>query len=379
MIILTMSKAASIILLTAVLTALVPATQEINHTTDPMPEILYTFPEESEPHEGTWLQWPHHYQYGKKFRNDLDPTWVEMTRELATSEKVHIIAYNNREKTRIIDLLKAQSVDLAQVDFNIYPNNDFWVRDNGPIYVHDKAGNLVIQDWGFNGWGNKADFEDCNTIPQKIGRDQNRKVVDLNNIMINEGGSVELDGNGTLMACKSSILNKNRNPGMTQKEAEDIFTTYLGATNFVWLDGQAGLEITDQHIDGFARFGNANTIVTMQANDLRAYDVMPSDIEKLYAATNANGQPYNFLKLPLTQNNVSTTYGKDLGYKGSYCNYYIANTKVLVPVYNDPNDAVALRLLQTLYPNRTVVGIDFRNVYANGGMTHCITQQQPKE
>ncbi|UJH67695.1 agmatine/peptidylarginine deiminase [Allomuricauda sp. SCSIO 65647] len=342
-------------------------------------EVMYIFPEESEPHEATWLQWPHHYQYGIDFRDDLDPTWVELAKELITSEKVHIIAYDETEKSRIIALLNAQSVDLTNVGFYIYPTDDFWVRDNGPIYVYDHNGNLVIQDWGFNGWGNKADYADCNTIPTKIGQDQNRTVVDLNSIMVNEGGSVELDGNGTLMACKSSILNKNRNRGMTQVVAENIFQKYLGATHFIWLDGQKGLDITDQHIDGFARFGNSNTIVTMNNDDLLAYDVLQSDIDKLYAAKNKDGVAYTFLKLPLTQNNVVTTYGKDLGYKGSYCNYYIANTKVIVPIYNDPNDVIALQKIQTIYPNRTVVGIDFRNVYANGGMTHCVTQQQPKE
>ncbi|SHG52962.1 agmatine deiminase [Flagellimonas flava] len=346
--------------------------------TKTMNEILYTFPEESIQHEGTWLQWPHHFQYGKRFRNDLDPTWVEMTRELVSSEKVHIVTYNAKEKERIKNLLTASSVDLKNVDFTIAPNDDFWIRDNGPIYVHDQEGNLVIQDWGFNGWGGKADYKNCNAIPKKIGQKQNRKVVDLNTILVNEGGSVELDGHGTLMACKSSILNANRNPGMTQKEVEQIFTKYLGATNFVWLDGQAGLEITDQHIDGFARFGNAHTIVTMAPEDLEQFDVTPSDIKKLFAATDKTGKAYNFLKLPLTQNTVRTTYGKDLGYKGSYCNYYIANTKVLVPTYNDENDATAIQLLQQLYPNREVVGIDFRNVYANGGMVHCVTQQQPK-
>lgn len=342
-------------------------------------EIQYTFPEEGGPHEGTWLQWPHHFQYGTKFRDYLDPAWVAMTKELVTSERVHIIAYDSTERDRISGLLNAKSVDLSNVDFKIYPNDDFWIRDNGPIYVYDKVGNLVIQDWGFNGWGNKAEFNNCNTIPRKIGQDQSRTVIDLNQIMINEGGSVELDGNGTLMACKSSILNANRNPGMSQAEAEEIFMRYLGAIHFIWLDGQAGLEITDQHIDGFARFGNSITIVTMNQNDLLEYDVLQTDIDKLYAATNKDGTPYKFLFLPLTRNNVITTYGKDLGYKGSYCNYYIANTKVLVPTYSDPNDSLALKKLQTLYPNRTIVGIDFRNVYANGGMTHCVTQQQPME
>jgi agmatine deiminase len=349
-------------------------------------EILYTMPEESETHEGTWLQWPHQYQYGFAYRNSLDATWIAMTQALVTSEKVHIIAYNQTEKDRIIALLNSASVPLTNIDFKIYKTDDVWVRDNGPIYVRDKSGNLVIQDWGFNGWGQKTDdqsgqpigFANCNTIPAKIGTDQSRTVIDINSIMINEGGSVEIDGHGTLMACKSSILNNNRNPGMTQAQAESIFKKYLGVTNFIWLDGQAGLELTDQHIDGFARFGNATTIVTMEQNNLLDFDVKQSDIDKLYSAKNKNGTAYTFVKVPLTQNNVVTTNGTNLGYKGSYVNYYIANNKVLVPNYNDPNDAVANGIIQALYPTRTVVGIDVRNLYENGGMVHCVTQQQPQ-
>jgi len=340
---------------------------------------LYTMPGESEPHEGTWLQWPHHYQYGVTYRNSLDETWVAMTKELVTSEKVHLIAYNQIEKDRIIAQLNAQNVPMTNIDFKIYKTDDVWIRDNGPIFVRNKNGSLVIQDWGFNGWGNKADYHNCNAIPSKIALDQGKTIVDLNFIMINEGGSVEIDGNGTLMACKSSILNNNRNPGMTQAQAEEIFEEYLGVTHFIWLDGQAGLEITDQHIDGFARFGNENTIVTMDQNDLLDFDVKQSDIDKLYASKNKNGIPYTFLKVPLTQNNVVTTNGHHLNYKGSYINYYIANQKVLVPNYNDPNDAQANKIIQTLYPKRTVVGIDVRNLYKNGGMIHCVTQQQPQE
>lgn len=342
-------------------------------------EVLYTMPEESALHEGTWLQWPHHYQYGKTFRNRLDATWVAMTKSLVASENVHIIAYDQTEKDRIIGLLTTEGVSLTKVDFKLYPTDDFWVRDNGPIYVHDKNGNLVIEDWGFNGWGNKTDYVNCNAIPEKIATDQGRDRIDLNNILTNEGGAVEIDGRGTLLATKSAILNNNRNPNITQEQAEAVFTKYLGTTNFIWLNGVAGLEITDMHIDGFARFGNSNTIVTMENNDLLDFDVPQNDINTLYAAKDKDGKTYQFLKLPLTQNNVVTTYNKNLGYKGSYVNYYIANTVVLVPNYNDPNDAVANAKIQTLYPNRTVVGIDARNMYANGGMVHCVTQQQPKE
>jgi agmatine deiminase len=364
-------------------------TELINEVIEPINEveILYTMPEESSPHEGTWLQWPHQYQFGLEYRTSLDPTWVAMTQALIASENVHIIAYNETEKNRIIVLLNNSVVALTNIDFKIYNTDDVWVRDSGPIYVRDKNGNLVIEDWGFNAWGNKIDdlsglliqSNKCDAIPSKIANDQDLNLIDINTEMINEGGSVEIDGHGTLMACKSSILNENRNPGMTQEQAEMIFKKYLGVTNFIWLDGQAGLDITDGHIDGVARFGNSNTIVTMEQMDLLYYYVQQSDIDKLYSAKNKNGTLYTFLKLPLTQNDVVTTNGTNLGYKGSYVNFYTANTRVLVPTYNDPNDAIAIAAIQSLYPNRTVVGIDARNLFPNGGMIHCVTQQQPKQ
>jgi agmatine deiminase len=339
--------------------------------------ITYTMPDETQPHEGTWLQWPHQYQYGTTYRNRLDATWVAMTKVLVESEKVHLIAYNATEKTRITKLLTTASVPLTNVDFKIFQTNDVWVRDNGPIFVKDAAGLMRIQDWGFNGWGNKTAYTKCNIIPASIGTAINMPVVNLNTAMKIEGGSYEIDGEGVFLACKSSILNANRNPNMTQAQVEAILSNNLGVTKFIWLDGVAGLEVTDMHIDGFARFANPTTLVTMNTADLLYWDVPQADITKLYAAKKANGTPYKFVHLPLTKNNVVTAYGKNLGYKGSYVNFYVANTRVLVPFYNDPNDVVAKNLLQALYPNKTVVGIDVRNLYENGGMIHCVTQQQP--
>ncbi|WP_152969682.1 agmatine/peptidylarginine deiminase [Pedobacter sp. Hv1] len=339
--------------------------------------ILYTMPEESALHEATWLQWPHEYQYGKTYRNRLDETWIAMTKALVKSEKVHLIVYNELEKARVTQLLENAQVAFDRIDFTISPTDDVWVRDNGPIYVKDKNGQVLIEDWGFNGWGNKAGYDHCNQIPTKLAAKQSKQVVNLNKVMNNEGGSVEIDGNGTLMACKSSILNENRNPGMTQQQAEAIFTKYLGVTKFIWLEGKAGLDITDMHIDGFARFANPSTIVTMAEEDLEYWQVPTRDVATLYKAANKNGKGYNFVEIPLTKNDVFTTYGKNVG-KASYINYYIANNVVLVPNYNDPNDTVANAIIQKLYPGRQVIGIDCRNLFANGGMVHCVTQQQPK-
>lgn len=339
--------------------------------------ILYTMPEESALHEGTWLQWPHEYQYGKTYRNRLDGTWVAMTKALVKSEKVHIIVYDETEKVRVTELLKNAQVSLGHIDFMLHATDDVWVRDNGPIYVKDKKGKLVVEDWGFNGWGNKAAYRNCNAVPSQIAHHQKIESVNLNNLMNNEGGSVEIDGHGTFMACKSSILNENRNPGMTQQQAEALFTRYLGVTKFIWLEGKANLDITDMHIDGFARFANASTIITMAEDDLLYWQVPQKDILTLNKATDKNSRPYTFVEVPLTKNDVVTTYGKNLG-KASYVNYYIANNVVLVPNYNDPNDVVANSIIQKLYPGREVIGIDCRNLFANGGMVHCVTQQQPQ-
>lgn len=339
--------------------------------------VVYTMPHENQTHEGTWLQWPHQYQYGTTYRNRLDATWVKMTKELVTNEKVHIIAYNTTEKNRILGLLNTANIPLTNVDFNIFQTNDVWVRDNGPIYVKDHTNTLKIEDWKFNGWGNKASYSKCNIIPNSIGAATITPVINLNNSLCLEGGAFEMDGQGTLLATKSSILNSNRNPGKTQAQVESILTTNLGATKFIWLNGVAGLDITDMHIDGFAKFVDNTTLVTMNNSDLLYWELSAADINTLYNAKNKNNVTYNKVYLPLTQNNVVTTYGKNLGYKGSYCNYYVANSKVLVPNYNDPKDAVANSIIQSLYPTRTVVGIDCRNLYEQGGMIHCVTQQQP--
>ena len=336
----------------------------------------FIMPEETVEHEGTWLQWPHHYTYGMFYRNSLDDTWVEMTSALVSSEKVHIVAYNSTEKDRIITLLNNASVPMTNVDFYIHENDDVWVRDNGPMFVYNANDELTILDWGFNGWGNDAPYSKCDIIPTSLSNDLDLPVVDLSEMVL-EGGAIEHDGNGTMMATRSSVTHSSRNPGLTETQIENYLSTNMGISNFIWLDGVYGSEITDMHIDGFVKFANDSTIVTFNNSDLQYWELSLQDIETLLNAKNNNGVAYNFVIVPLTQNNVTTAYGNPLDYKGSYCNYYIANSIVLVPNYNDPNDAVANSIIQELYPSRTVIGIDVRNLYENGGMIHCVTQQQP--
>ena len=337
--------------------------------------IQYTMPEETEQHEGTWIQWPHNYLYGPWYKDDVTPTFVSMTNALQAGENVHIIAYDSTELSDIVTALTNASVPLTNIDFFIHQTDDVWSRDNGPMFVYDQNNDLTILDWGFNGWGFDTPYSKCDVIPQSISTDIGIPRIDLS-AMVLEGGAIEHDGNGTMFATRSSVTHSTRNPSLTEAQIEDTLTTYMGITKFIWLDGIYGQDITDQHIDGFVKFANDSTIVTMDSTELAYWNVTPAEIDTIYNATNTSDDPYSIVTVPLTQNDVLTTNATNLGYKGSYVNYYIANNTVLVPTYNDPNDATALNIIQGIYPNRTVVGIDVRNLYEYGGMIHCITQQQ---
>ncbi|MBE5107597.1 agmatine deiminase family protein [Bacillus thuringiensis] len=335
----------------------------------------YTFPSEKSVHEGTWLQWPHRYTYGEDYKKELEHIWIEMAAQLSEGEKVHIVAYNQTEKERISKILKTQEINMNMIDFFIVPFDDVWVRDNGPIFVYDQHKNLKIWSPKFNGWGKKTPFAEDALMSERISRELTIERIEMNELVI-EGGAIELDGKGTLLATRSSIVNKNRNPNLSVGEIEKYLSS-LNVTNFIWLDGVSGADITDFHIDGFAKFYDQKTIITFSESDLVEWGLSVKDIKTLLNAKNALDEPYTYVYLPLSKNNVTLEDGEVLDEKGSYVNFYIGNKVVLVPNYNDPNDKIANDIIQELYPERKVVGIDVRTLYQHGGMIHCVTQQQP--
>lgn len=339
----------------------------------PDPNRIFTMPPEDGPHEGTWLQWPHDRaprRWWEKRRNLVaryERTWIDMTVALHTGEKVHIIVYDCEHRDRVERILQDEGCDMNQIDFFEIPTDDVWCRDDGPIFVMDEHRQLRITDWGFNGWGRRYDYELSNEVPKLVA-----KILGMPNTtipMINEGGSIEVDGRGTLMAKKSSILNPNRNKGWKQSDAEAYFRRYLGVTNFIWLEGTPGLDITDDHIDGTARFAHGNSIVTFFREDFEK----PREYDQLKNATDINGERYNLVHLPLTKRKC---VNRDYGF---YVNYYVGNKVVLMPSFDgDPNDEVARNALQNLYPDRKVSMIPMKEVLKDGGMMHCVTQQQPQ-
>ena len=333
----------------------------------------YYFPHEGVQHEGTWLQWPHDKTYEGSIEA-YESIWIEMTKGLVTGENVHLIVYDEAEKERVTNVLTNENIDMSKVDFYVFPTNDVWIRDNGPIFVYDKDGSLLIENWQFNGWGNKAPYKKDNLIPTKISDATGIPKVDIDMIM--EGGALELDGNGTCISTLSCVNNDNRTSNFTLEEIEAYLTKYYGVTNFIWLDGVAGMDITDNHIDGMMKFFNEKIIIADSEFDLNLEDLSDDDDEKkLLTATNIDGEPYEFIFLPSTKDAVVEVKGEWM--KGSYLNFYVGNKVVLVPNYNDKNDKIANQILQELYTDKEIIGIDVRNLYADGGMIHCVTQQQP--
>lgn len=336
--------------------------------------MTYTMPGEDMTHEGTWLTWPHRYTYGIGYPHEIEGIWVEMVMALHTGEKIHIITYNKSEQTRITRLLTDSAVDLRQIDFVLAQSDDVWARDTGPMFVFDKNNKLVIADFAFDGWGEKAPYKKDNQIPAAVSKEKSFPLTAIPDLVL-EGGAVELDGSGTLMAAKSSVCSKNRNSQLTLRQVEEYLSKYLGVVNFIWLEGVTDEEITDAHIDGMARFYNHHTILTVSVEDFpELYEnINMNDYNRMKRAKNANGHAYELVELPLTKKNVD-----GLNYKGSYLNYYIGNEVVLVPIYKDENDVTALEIIAGLYPTRKMVPIVVNDLFQYGGMLHCVTQQQPQ-
>ncbi|CAJ1965203.1 unnamed protein product [Cylindrotheca closterium] len=336
--------------------------------TIPDPDNIYTYPaEDTIEHEATWLQWPHNYGWDPIHQERYEDIWLEMALALHTGEKVHIVAYDENHRAGIETLLVAEGADMTQIRFFVYKTDDVWVRDNGPVYVFDQYGNRIIEDWIFNGWGDKQDYFNDDVIPECVADEKAHPYQAVP--MVNEAGSIEVDGRGTLMAKRSSIINENRNPGMSQADAEAYFKRYLGVTNFIWVDGTKGLDITDDHIDGDARFANDDTIV------LHGRDAFfePSEYDIITNATDANGAPYKIVELPKTSVELEALNFT----RGVYMNYYVGNDVVVFPIFEDPNDDIAAAILQDLYPNREIKKIVFTELYKDGGIAHCVTMQQP--
>ena len=343
----------------------------------PSPASLgYRMPAEWEPHAATWLSWPR--PDGISFPDAYDkvmPTFAQMVDALADSEPVCINVWDHAHEADVRrQLLRAGARD-AHVRFYKHPTYEPWCRDHGPIFLkRDADPSTVVVDWDYNAWGGKYpphDLDDC--VPTKIAELLGLEVYAPN--MILEGGSVELNGSGTLLTTRSCLLNPNRNPNLTRAEIEARLKAFLGVTNILWLgDGIEG-DDTDGHIDDLTRFINRTTVLSVVEPNTEDPNHKPlaENLETLSRLDLEDGAPLQVIELPMP----ARIDREGLRLPASYANFYIANSVVLLPVFNDPADALAISVLEKAFPNRRIVAIDCRELIWGLGAFHCLTQQQP--
>jgi agmatine deiminase len=337
----------------------------------------YRMPAEWEPHEATWLSWPHKEASWPGRFEPIPAVFVELTKLLTDSELVRINVADEDFAERVRGLLKAGDVNLDRVRFHLNPTDDAWCRDHGPIYVvRDRDGKRerAINDWGYNAWGGKyLPCDNDDVVPTRIAQEMGEVLFQPNIVM--EGGSIDVNGRGTLLTTEACLLNPNRNPHLNQSQIEQYLKDYLGVTNILWLgDGIVG-DDTDGHVDDLTRFVSANTVVTVLEDDPQDenYALLKENYDRLLTMKDQDDNPLRVVTLPMP----GVRHIDDQRVPMSYANFYIANNSVLVPTYRHANDAKACEILQSLFPNRKVIGLDCWDLIWGLGSIHCVTQQMP--
>ncbi|MCZ2472377.1 agmatine deiminase family protein [Aquirufa ecclesiirivi] len=337
----------------------------------------FFFPAEWHPHEATWITFPHndHSWQGDKLSH-MYPEYFALIKAISQGEKVKINVNHVALKDFILGELPKYDIDYQQVELFIRPTNDAWCRDHGPAFLikNDSSERLLI-DWGYNAWGGKyPPFDADDQIPQAIAQDLGIEFQSPGIIM--EGGSVEFNGKGTVLTSRSCLLNPNRNPHLNQAQIENYLKAYYGVDQVLWVsDGIVG-DDTDGHIDDTVRFVNENTVITMVEPNLEDenHAVLAQNLSELKEMRLLDGSPLNIIEIPMPEAVVIDEFRAP----GSYANFYICNAAVIVPIFDCPQDAVALDILSQLFTDRPVIGLSAREIIWGQGSFHCLTQQEPK-
>jgi agmatine deiminase len=328
-------------------------------------------PAEWEPHEATWLAWPHEKSdWPGKF---APVPWLygEIVRHLARVERVRILVNDAAEEQRARRVLRQCHADLAAVEFLQHATDRSWTRDYCPLFVKNARGEVAITHWRFNGWAKYDNWKRDSAAPAAIARKFGMERWEPGLVL--EGGSIDVNGAGKLLTTEECLLSdvQARNPGLSRRELERALARYLGATEVIWLGRGITGDDTHGHIDDLARFAAPDSVVTVIEPDKSDSNHAP--LKENLARLRARGD-LRVSTLPMPE--PVCFNGQRL--PASYANFYIANGIVLVPTFTDPNDRVALNTLARLFPDREVVGIPCRDLVLGLGTLHCMTQQQPR-
>src|ERR1700683_4648678 len=348
-------------------------------------ESGFRMPAEWEPHEATWLAWPHERtDWPGKF---APVPWVsaDIVRVLSRVERVRILVADGKEKRLALDALKKSGANLNAVDFYIVPTDRGWIRDFGPIFIklddHKGAtGEIDITKWRFNAWAKYDNWKRDDAAVRKITPRLKMRVWEAEQEgrpIVLEGGSIDVNGRGTLLTTEECLLSTEqaRNPGLSREDIERIFRDYFAVTNVLWLNRGIAGDDTHGHVDDLARFVDATTVVTVVEQDPSDvnYEPLQENLARLREMKDQGGRPLRIEKLRVPPPGFLS--GERL--QASYANFYIANGTVVVPTFNDANDRIALETLAALFPGRAVIGIACRDLVLGLGTLHCMTQQAP--
>lgn len=326
-------------------------------------------PAEWEPHARCWMQWPARGDLWGERLPEVYRAYAEVARAIARFEPVSMVARPDDEAQARL----ACGPDVEVVPLEI---DDSWARDTGPIFVTDGNGGVAGVHWQFNGWGNVYHgYANDAAVGGRILERLGMRVY--SGPMVLEGGSVCVDGQGTLLTTEECLLNDNRNPELTHREIEERLALFFGVRKIVWLDRGLVDDETSGHVDGVACFAAPGRVLLHMPEDPADpnYERMVENRTRLTAATDAHGRRFEIVEVPQTRNTYPTSDGRQAG--DSYINFYIANGAVIVPSYHDPHDAKAAEIIGSAFPGRDVVQVPGSEIARGGGVIHCITQQQP--
>lgn len=339
----------------------------------------FSMPAEWESHDSTWLAWPYDPVTFPDRVDKVENAYLQMISALSKNENVNLFVTNLKMKERVTELFKKKGIDLQKINFYVYDYADVWFRDYGPIFVLNKEKKqIAFVHWIFNAWGGKySDLIRDTQVPSVIS-----SRLQLNNFspgIVLEGGSVDVNGKGTILTTEQCLLNKNRNPHLLRAELEKFLMNYFGASHIIWLkDGISG-DDTDGHIDNLARFTDPETVLcAFEENESdENYSALKENYEILLQSTDQDGKKLKVIKVPMPPHILSTVRDEKTRLPASYLNFYVANKVVLVPIYKHKNDRVALKIIQKQFPGRKAVGIDCTDLIYGMGAIHCVMQQQP--
>src|SRR5258707_2378143 len=340
----------------------------------------FRMPAEWEPHEATWLGWPHEVSdWPGKFA-PIPWAFPEIVRHLSQVERVYLLVENRAAESRVKSILKKSGANLDAVDFFRHPPNRRWMRHSGHIFLRNEAGEVAYNNFAFNGWAKYPNHNTDAAVVTKANQKWKRRVwqpVHKNRRVVLEGGGIDVNGRGTLLTTEECLLSKvqERNPGFTKEDYAQVFREYFGVTNVLWLRNGIAGDDTHGHVDDLTRFVNSSTVVTIVEEDPNDanYAALQENLALLKTMKDQDGKPLRVETLPMP----APVYFDGQRLPASYANFYIANKIVLVPTFNDSNDRVALNTLAGLFPDRQVVGIACRDLVLGLGTLHCMTQQQP--